>query len=75
MRDRGSRLLAEMVAERLEGATLSLPPELAAAQLAEAVLAPIRAWLCGGAPASAGAVAESLCRTTRALRAALAGSA
>lgn len=71
MRDRVSRLLAEMVAERLDGATLTLPLELAAAQLAEAALAPLRAWLGGGAPATAGAVAESLCRTGRALRGAL----
>ena len=72
MRDRVTRLLAEMGAERLQGASLTLPPELAAAQLAEAALAPLRAWLCGGAPATAGAVAESLCRTGRALRGALA---
>ena len=71
MRDRVTRLLAEMVAERLQGAALTLPPELAAAQLAEAALAPLRAWLCGGAPATAATVAESLCRTGRALRGAL----
>ena len=72
MRDRVSRLLAEMVAERLKGAALTLPPELAATQFAEAALAPLRAWLAGGASATAAAVAESLCRTGRALRGALA---
>jgi AcrR family transcriptional regulator len=71
MRDRVSRLLAEMVAERLEGADLIVPPTLAAAQLAEAVLAPLRAWLRGEAPAKAGVMAGSLCRTGAALRAAL----
>jgi AcrR family transcriptional regulator len=71
MRDRVTRLLAEMVAERLDGAALALPLELAATQLAEAALAPLRAWLCGGAPATAEVVAESLCRTGRALRGAL----
>lgn len=71
MRDRVSRLLAEMVAERLDGAALTLPLELAATQLAEAALAPLRAWLCGGAPATAEVVAESLCRTGGSLRGAL----
>ena len=71
MRDRVSRLLAEMVAERLEGAELALPVELAAAQLAEAALAPLRAWVRGEAPAPAAAMAEGLCRAGRALREAL----
>lgn len=71
MRDRVSRLLAELVAERLEGAELILPRELAAAQLAEAALAPLRAWVRGEAPATAGVMAEGLCRAGRALRQAL----
>jgi len=73
MRDRVSRLLAGMVAERLRGAALILPNELAAVELAEAALAPLRAWTRGEAPASAEAMAESLCRTGAALREALAG--
>ncbi len=73
MRDRVSRLLAEMVAERLAGATLILAQELAAAQLAEAALAPVRAWVRGEAPATAAAMAEGLCRTGAALREALQG--
>lgn len=72
MRDRVSRLLAEMVAERLEGADLIVPPELASAQLAEAALAPLRSWVRGEASATPDAMAESLCRTGRALREALA---
>ncbi len=71
MRDRVSRLLAELVAERLAEAPLILPRELAAAQLAEAALAPLRAWIRGEAPATAAAMAEGLCRTGRALRVAL----
>ena len=72
MRDRVSRLLAEMIAERLAGAPLRLPAELSAAQLAEAALAPLRAWVRGEAPAKPEAMAESLCRTGAALRFALA---
>lgn len=72
MRDRVSRLLAEMVAERLAGAPLLLPTELAATQLAEAALAPLRAWTRGEAPAKPEAMAESLIRTGKALREALA---
>jgi AcrR family transcriptional regulator len=71
MRDRVSRLLAEMVAERLQGADLIIPPELAAAQLAEAALAPLRGWIRAEAPAKPAMLAESLCRTGAALREAL----
>lgn len=72
MRDRVTRLLAEMVAERLAGTPLALPAELAATQLAEAALAPLRAWMHGDAPAKPVAMAASLVRTGAALRAALA---
>lgn len=72
MRDRVSRLLAGMIAERLGDAPLLLPVEIAATQLAEAALAPLRAWVCGEAPAKPAAMAESLVRTGVALRAALA---
>jgi AcrR family transcriptional regulator len=74
MQGRVSRLLADMVAERLQGAALSLPAELAATQLAEAALAPLRAWTRGEAAATPAAMAESLCRTGRALREALTGA-
>jgi AcrR family transcriptional regulator len=74
MRDRVSRLLAELVAERLADVALLLPCDLAATQLAEAALAPLRAWVRGEAPATAAAMAESLCRTGRALRGALSGA-
>jgi AcrR family transcriptional regulator len=72
MRERVGRLLARMIAERLAGRALFLPPELAAAQLADAALAPIRAWLRAEAPATPEALAQSLCRTGAALMAALA---
>lgn len=72
MRDRVSRLLAEMVTERLADAPLLLPAELAASQLAEAALAPLRAWIRGEAPAKPENMAETLIRTGAALRAALA---
>jgi AcrR family transcriptional regulator len=73
MRDRVSRLLAEMVAERLGDAPLILPRDLAATQLAEAALAPLRAWVRGEAPATGEAMAEGLCRTGRGLKEALIG--
>lgn len=72
MRDRVMRLLAGMIADRLAGAPLRLPVELAAAQLAEAALAPLRAWVRGEAPATPEAMAETLLRTGAALRGALA---
>jgi AcrR family transcriptional regulator len=71
MRDRVSRLLAGMIAERLAGAPLTLPSGLAAAQLADAALAPVRAWVRGEAAAMPEAMADSLCRTGAALRTAL----
>ena len=75
MQGRVARLLAELVADRLEGADLIIPLELAAAQLAEAALAPLRGWLRAEAPAKPAALAESLCRTGAALRQALSASA
>jgi AcrR family transcriptional regulator len=71
MRDRVSRLLADMVAERLQDTALAIPLPLAAAQLAEAALAPLRAWVRGEASATPEAIAASLCRAGRALREAL----
>lgn len=74
MRDRVSRLLAEMIVERLADAPLILPDELASVQLAEAALAPLRAWTRGEASASPAAMADTLIRTGAALRAALASA-
>jgi AcrR family transcriptional regulator len=72
MQSRVSRLLAGMIAERLGEAYLIIPRELAATQLAEAALAPLRAWTRGEASAKPEIMAESLIRTGAALRAALA---
>jgi AcrR family transcriptional regulator len=75
MRERVTRLLAEMVTERLRGADLVIPAELAAAQLAEAALAPLRAWLRAEAPAKPAALGESHGRTGAELRKALSARA
>ncbi len=74
MREKAARLLAEMVAERLEQADVrpAIPLPLAALQLAEAALAPVLAWMRGEAPATPEALARSLCRSVAALAAALA---
>lgn len=68
--EQASRLLAGLVEERLRE-RLTLPPRLAAQQLAAAALAPVRAWLLGEAPSSPEALAETLCRSGSALAAAL----
>ena len=67
------RLLADMVATRLEArqAPLILPTRLAAVQLAEASLAPLRAWLAGEAPCTSEALAAAICRTAEHMIAAL----
>jgi AcrR family transcriptional regulator len=73
MHDKVTRLLAAMVEERLEGEAdkLAIPPRLAALQLAEAALAPIRGWVTAEAPCAAEALAGAICRCGRALREAL----
>ena len=65
------RLLALMVEERLRDRDLSIPPALAARQLAGAALAPVTAWLRGEAPCTADALARSLCAAGQALAEAL----
>jgi AcrR family transcriptional regulator len=66
-------LLADMVEERLRGEedAFVIPARLAALQLAEAALAPIRGWVTAQAPARADALASALCGTARAMVAAL----
>ncbi|MEI9850995.1 MAG: hypothetical protein WDN24_09245 [Sphingomonas sp.] len=66
------RLLADLIEERLGAAPLAIPTRLAALQLAQAGLAPIRGWVLAEAPCSAQMLAESLHRTGAAMRAALA---
>jgi AcrR family transcriptional regulator len=66
-----NRQLARMVEERLGDAVLAIPLRLAAIQLAEAALAPIRGWVTAEAPCTAEALAGALCRSGRAMREAL----
>ena len=71
--EKAARMLADLVEERLRAdeAALALPARLAAMQLAEAALAPIRGWITAEAPASAEALAKAICGCGRAIRAAL----
>jgi AcrR family transcriptional regulator len=73
--DQAARLLATMVEDRLkeEEARLAIPLPLAALQLAEAALAPIRGWVTAQAPCTAQALAGAICNCGRAMRGALDG--
>lgn len=76
MHDKVNRLLASMIEDRLreeEEEKLAIPLRLAAMQLAEAALAPIRGWVTAEAPCAAEALAGAICRCGRAMREALAG--
>jgi AcrR family transcriptional regulator len=70
-----TRLLAAMVEDRLRGEEdrLAIPLRLAALQLAEAALAPVRGWVTAEAPCTAQALAGAICRCGRAMREALDG--
>jgi AcrR family transcriptional regulator len=68
------RLLAGMVEERLEGRMLAIPVKLAALQLAQAALAPVRGWVLAEAPCSPAALAAAICRCGEAIVAGLAVS-
>ena len=70
-RDRVTRLLASLVEQRLGERPLSLPLSMASMQLAEAALAPVRAWVTGKASCTAERLAESLCRSGANLAASL----
>jgi AcrR family transcriptional regulator len=74
MHDKVTRLLAGMIEDRLrdEADALAIPLRLAAMQLAEAALAPIRGWVTAEASCTAEALAGAICRCGRALRTALA---
>lgn len=71
--EQAARLLAAMVEDRLreEQAGLAIPLALAALQLAEAALAPIRGWVTAQAPCTAEALAGAICRCGRAMRGSL----
>jgi len=71
--DKTARLLVGLIEERLardEGA-LTLPLRLAARQLGEAALSPLRGWIFAEAPCTPEALASAICAAGRALRAAL----
>jgi len=57
---RVGRVLADMIEERLADCTLTIPTRLAALQLAEAALAPIRGWVTAEAPCSPEALARAI---------------
>lgn len=58
---RRTRLLAEMIEARLDGRALTIPVKLAALQLAEAAMGPIRGWITAEAPCSPEALAAAIC--------------
>lgn len=68
-RDRVTRLLADMISDRVAfDGRCGIPRRLATMQLAEAMLGPIRLWILGEAAASADALAGSLFETAAAMR-------
>jgi hypothetical protein len=77
MHDKVTRLLAGMIEDRLqsEGDAIAIPLRLAALQLADAALAPLRGWVTAEASCAPEALAGVLCRCGRAMRAALAKDA
>ena len=74
MGDRVARMLADLVEERLIARRIApaIPMRLAALQLAQSSLGPIRGWLLAEAPCTTERLARSLCRTGEQLVAALA---
>ena len=71
--DKAARLLAAMVAARLQRrrAELVLPLRLASLQLAHAALAPVRAWVGAEAPCRSSILAKAICRSGEQLVASL----
>jgi AcrR family transcriptional regulator len=71
-RDRVTRLLADMISERVAfDGRAGIQRRLATMQLAEAMLAPIRLWILGEVAATPEALAKSLFDTAAAMRSAL----
>jgi AcrR family transcriptional regulator len=70
--ERVARLLGDLVEARLpEAPPLLIPRRLAAMQLAEGALAPIRGWLTAEAPCAPDALAHAICAAAQATLAAL----
>lgn len=65
------RLLADLIEARLGAQALIIPHRLAALQLAETALAPIRGWLMAEAPCPPEALARAICAAGAATREAL----
>ena len=77
MRRHTVAVLVRLVRERLgseRGARWLVPPPLAAIQIAEALLAPVTAWLLGARECSAARLAHALRQSARALTQTLAGA-
>lgn len=71
-RDRITRLLADMIDERVEtGDDLAIPRRVATMQIAEAMLGPIRLWIVGEFAATSQSLAASLFATAAAMRGSL----
>lgn len=71
-RDRITRLLADMIDERVEtGDDLTIPRRVATMQIAEAMLGPIRLWIVGEFAATSQSLAASLFATAAAMRGSL----
>lgn len=75
MERRMTRLLTGMIEERLADRPLILPAKLAAAQLAEAALGPIRGWVRAEASCDPETLAAAICRCGEAMVASLAPTA
>ena len=73
MGDKATRLLAGMIEERLrdEAESFSIPLRLAALQLADAALTPVRGWVMAEASCTPEALAGAICRCGAAMRGAL----
>lgn len=66
--EQAGRLLANMVEERLGDRPLRLHRQLAAQQLAQVALAPVKGWLMAAAPSDAKSLADAIVNGGKALR-------
>lgn len=68
-RDRVTRLLADLIEERVVGEdTTGIPMRMAVVQLADGALSPLRTWITGEAPCSASTLAEAICKVSASAR-------
>jgi AcrR family transcriptional regulator len=71
LRDPATRVLTEMIEERIGDAPLTIPTRLAAMQLAETALAPVIGWVTAEAPCTPEALAGAIHACAGAMRTAL----